>query len=217
VVDTYVHENVSTYDVETTAGTVTSTPEHPFYVQGKGWVPVRELRSGDRLVDPKGSEVDVVSVAPTGETATVYNFNVDDLHTYHVATGRDTWVRVHNTCTPPSRFVTTQSGVTIDRNSINASVSVQKQGRHVLGAREYNGTKSYFNSHADAQQVLDDFHSGAADVMGVKGNDVVVRTNGVTGYNMNPGANILHQPTNVFFIKGTVKPSVVPYNPTWTP
>ncbi|WP_157683578.1 polymorphic toxin-type HINT domain-containing protein [Microlunatus soli] len=99
VIDTYVHENIPTYDVETTAGTVTSTEEHPFYVQGKGWIPVRDLQPGDRLVDPKGSEVDVVAVTATGETATVYNFNVDELHSYHVQAG-ETWVRVHNDCGP---------------------------------------------------------------------------------------------------------------------
>ncbi len=97
VVDTYRHENVSTYDVKTTAGTVTSTEEHPFYVRGKGWIPVRDLESGDTLVDPKGEEVEVVSVILTGETATVYNFHVDDLHSYHVQVG-DAWVLVHNKC-----------------------------------------------------------------------------------------------------------------------
>lgn len=99
VVDTYVHENVPTYDVNTTAGTVTSTEEHPFYVQGKGWVPVRDLQPRDALVDPKGEEVEVVSVVPTGETATVHNFHVDELHSYHVQAG-GAWLRVHNECVP---------------------------------------------------------------------------------------------------------------------
>jgi hypothetical protein len=71
-------------------------------------VPVRELQSGDRLVDPKGSEVDVVSVAATGETATVYNFNVDELHSYHVEAG-EMWVRVHNECTTRMRHYTSKS------------------------------------------------------------------------------------------------------------
>lgn len=67
----------------------------------------------------------------------------------------------------------------------------------------------------DAQRVLDDFHSGSATVLGVKRNDIVVRTNSVTGFNHNPGAGFPNQPTNVFFIKGSSSPSVVPYNPTW--
>lgn len=99
VIDTYVHPDVPTHQVETTAGTVTSTEEHPFYVHGKGWTPVRELQQGDQLVDPKGSAVEVISIQATGQTATVYNINVDDLHTYHVQTDGDAWIRVHNRCT----------------------------------------------------------------------------------------------------------------------
>lgn len=114
------------------------------------------------------------------------------------------------------RFITTGRGVTIDRLSVNATVSAQRQGRHVLGAREYGGG-SYFNSADDAQAVLDGFHSGAAEVLGVKGNDIVVRMPGVTGFNHNPGAGFPNQATDVFFIKGTSSPSVVPYNPAWTP
>ncbi|WP_152363791.1 polymorphic toxin-type HINT domain-containing protein [Microlunatus speluncae] len=97
VVDTYVHENTPTYDVITNTGTVTSTEEHPFYVPGKGWVPVRDLQPGDTLVDAKGSEVEVARVRPTGETATVYNFHVEGLHTYHVQAGV-AWLLVHNRC-----------------------------------------------------------------------------------------------------------------------
>lgn len=97
VVETFVHEDIPTWRVETTDGAVVSTSEHPFFVQGKGWVPVRELMPGDALVDAKGSEVSVVAVSPTGEGATVYNFHVDELHVYHVQSN-EAWIRVHNVC-----------------------------------------------------------------------------------------------------------------------
>ncbi len=51
----------------------------------------------------------------------------------------------------------------------------------------------------------------------MKGNDVVVKDSSVLGFNHNPGAGYPHQPTNIFFIKGTSSPSVVPYNPGWKP
>lgn len=106
VVDTYVHHDVETFDVETTDGIVTSTAEHPFYVDGLGWTPVRDLTPGDKLVDSHGALVELVVVTPTGETATVHNLHVDGLHNYHVQTG-EAWVRVHNDCyvdlTSPSR------------------------------------------------------------------------------------------------------------------
>ncbi|WP_375504875.1 colicin D domain-containing protein, partial [uncultured Jatrophihabitans sp.] len=97
VLDTYVHEDVETYVVETSTGSVTSTAEHPFWVDGRGWTPVRELQPGDKLVDAEDVRIELVSVTPTGGTATVYNLNVEHLHNYHVSTGQH-WVLVHNEC-----------------------------------------------------------------------------------------------------------------------
>jgi hypothetical protein len=114
------------------------------------------------------------------------------------------------------RFITTGSGITIDRTAVETTISTQRQGRHVLGARQYSGG-SYFNSANDAQQVLDEFHSGAAEVLGLKGSDIVIRVRSVTGVNVNLRAGFPNQPTDVFFIKGTRSPSVVPYNPGWMP
>ena len=82
----------------------------------------------------------------------------------------------------------------------------------------YEGVGSYFTDGRDAQAVLDAFHDGSAEILGFKANgDVVVRVEAVTGFNMNGRYQIVDQPTNVFFIKGTVHPSVVPYNPLWAP
>ena len=107
--------------------------------------------------------------------------------------------------------------MTIDRSAVNRSISAQRQGRHVLGARQYRGG-SYFNSASDARRVLDAFHSGTAEVLGVTGrNHIVVRVRGVTGYNVNHLAGFPNQATDVFLIKGTRSPSVVPHNPAWRP
>ena len=97
VVDTYVHEDVETWEVETSSGTVTSTAEHPFWVDGRGWTPVRELQPGDKLLDAEGVRVELVSVRSTGGTAAVHNLNVEHLHNYHVRAG-ESCVLVHNMC-----------------------------------------------------------------------------------------------------------------------
>lgn len=102
-----------------------------------------------------------------------------------------------------ARFIDS-GGTIIDRASIRTTVSVQRQGRHVIGHRLYAGG-SYFNSADDAQRVLDDFHSGAAEILGIKGDDIVVRAPNVTGFNHNPNANFPNQATNVFFIKGSTR------------
>lgn len=64
---------------------------------------------------------------------------------------------------------------------------------------------------ADAQKVLDAYHSGDAVILGKNSQGFpVVRVDGVTGTNVNIGAGINSQPTSVFIIKGTKSPSIVP-------
>ena len=101
-------------------------------------------------------------------------------------------------------------------NSLKSTVSVQKQARHLAGTAGRG--KGYLNSIDDAQSVLNAVHSGKATYLGTsKAGYQVFRYNGVTGTNVNLGAGISGQPTNVFMIKGTASPSVVPTNPFWVP
>jgi len=70
------------------------------------------------------------------------------------------------------------------------------------------------NSKADAQKVLDAYHKGSAKIIGRSSQGFpLVRYNGVAGTNVNLGAGFRNQPTNVFMIKGTKSPSVVPVSP----
>ncbi|WP_373466942.1 polymorphic toxin type 50 domain-containing protein [Streptomyces umbrinus] len=96
---------------------------------------------------------------------------------------------------------------------VKSSISSQKQGRHILGGRGYKGG-GYFNSQEDAQAVLDAYHSGAVQVMGItKTGNIQIRVPSVVGYDNNPAMNRFGVPTNIFMIKGTKSPSVVPMNP----
>lgn len=100
---------------------------------------------------------------------------------------------------------------------IGKKVSRQKQARHVKDTPEWvkRGKGGYFNSEKDAQDVLDALHSGKAKIVGYdKHGHPIVRHNDVTGYNNNPAAGYVDQPTHVFIIKGTSPPSVVPTSPT---
>ena len=102
-------------------------------------------------------------------------------------------------------------------DGISSKIS-QKQMRHVKGRKEWlqRGQGSYLSSVDDAQTVLDAAHSGSAKVLGrTSQGHVVVRYDGVTGFNNNPAAGFVDQPTNVFMIKGTSKPSIVPTSPAW--
>jgi hypothetical protein len=96
----------------------------------------------------------------------------------------------------------------------------QKQLRHVHGRPEWEarGQGSYLKSSDDAQAVLDAVHNGNARILGTtKQGHLVVEFKDVTGFNNNPGSGFVDQPTNIFMIKGTAAPSVVPTSPTWKP
>ncbi|VTU01421.1 na-ca exchanger integrin-beta4 : Outer membrane adhesin like proteiin OS=Anabaena cylindrica (strain ATCC 27899 / PCC 7122) GN=Anacy_4636 PE=4 SV=1: Cna_B: PKD: Calx-beta: Calx-beta: PT-HINT: DUF2431 [Gemmataceae bacterium] len=74
-----------------------TTYEHPFFEQGRGWVPAGELREGDRVATLSGEWVPVEEVFDTGCVTAVYNLRVADHHTYFV--GCDEWgfgVWAHN-------------------------------------------------------------------------------------------------------------------------
>ncbi len=75
---------------------IRTTPEHPFYVRGKGWTPVKALQNGD-LIRTEDGWAPVHAVRDSGQVETVYNWRVADFHTYFV--GGEQWgfsVWAHN-------------------------------------------------------------------------------------------------------------------------
>ena len=74
---------------------IVTTVDHPFYVKNQGFIKAGELIVGDELLDVNGNIllVENFDVELTEEPVKVYNFEVEDFHTYHV--GR-LGVLVHN-------------------------------------------------------------------------------------------------------------------------
>ena len=71
-----------------------TTSEHPFWVEGIGWLKTSLLESGMILLDKHGlANVTIISQAKLDRTETVYNFEVQDFHTYHIG---EYGVWVHN-------------------------------------------------------------------------------------------------------------------------
>jgi intein/homing endonuclease len=68
---------------------IRTTPEHPFYVDGKGWTAAGALKAGDRIATLSGEWVPIGEVFDTEEWELVYNLRVADFHTYFV--GEDGW------------------------------------------------------------------------------------------------------------------------------
>jgi hypothetical protein len=78
-----------------------TTQEHPFWVDGQGWVPARALVPGSAvLTGAGGTTVKVVSGTLLGDTRTMYNLDVADVDTFFVGESR---VLVHNVNAPKLR------------------------------------------------------------------------------------------------------------------
>lgn len=97
VVRTYVRDADMLVHLHVGTDEIKATPEHPFYVPQKGWTAAIDLRAGDVLVLSNGEYVVVEKVQhEILETPVkVYNFEVQDFHTYFVG---ELSVLVHNTC-----------------------------------------------------------------------------------------------------------------------
>ena len=72
---------------------LTTTPEHPFFVHGKGWVAAVRLHAGDALETLSGKLIQVKGVEAHPEKQVVYNFEVEGVHNYFVGKDR---LLVHN-------------------------------------------------------------------------------------------------------------------------
>lgn len=86
--------------VKTDGDEIVCTREHPFYVPVRGWTAACDLRTGDILVRSNGEYVVVEAIKHEllESPITVYNFEVEDFHTYHVGSAS---VLVHNKCVSP--------------------------------------------------------------------------------------------------------------------
>ncbi|MGN1444176.1 MAG: polymorphic toxin-type HINT domain-containing protein [Acutalibacteraceae bacterium] len=97
VVQTFVNETNELVHVYVNGEEIVTTPEHPFYVSNCGWVGAIDLKAGDKLVLVNGEYVVVEQIQHEilEQSVKVYNFEVEDFHTYYVS---GTGVLVHNVC-----------------------------------------------------------------------------------------------------------------------
>lgn len=72
---------------------IEATAEHPFWLDGKGWTEVKDLKVGDLLVTSGGATLAIDKIKKEPREATVYNFEVADFHSYFVS---NLGIWVHN-------------------------------------------------------------------------------------------------------------------------
>ena len=89
-----IHDDPVVLDLTLDGETITTTPEHPFYVQGLGWVPAGELQPGAAIRTASGTWGQVRTSVARNTPQTMYNLTVAEAHTFFV--GDAQWL-VHNT------------------------------------------------------------------------------------------------------------------------
>ena len=86
VLETYIRGTTELIHLTINGEKIITTFEHPFYVKEHGFVNAGELFIGDKLLDSNGNVllVEDITLETATEPTTVYNFQVEDFHTYHV-------------------------------------------------------------------------------------------------------------------------------------
>ncbi|CDG36446.1 Hedgehog/intein hint domain protein [Acetivibrio thermocellus BC1] len=171
VLETYVRETTELLHLTINGEVIKTTFEHPFYVKDVGFVEAKELQVGDKLLDSKGNVlvVEEKKLEITDEPVKVYNFKVDDFHTYHVG---NNGILVHNA--NYSKGMSSNipdyikdNRVPLDKETVLNSKEYQKTNIKVKGAQVYKkGDKYYYR---------DTFHTGEAahlEVFDKRGNHI---------------------------------------------
>ena len=104
VKNTFINETEELAHVFVDGEEIVCTPGHKFYAAEKGWTSAIELRAGDQLQLVNGQYVTVEKVQHEllEKPVKVYNFEVEDFHTYYVGTNLQ--VLVHNMCQKNSKI-----------------------------------------------------------------------------------------------------------------
>lgn len=90
MIATKITPNQEVYEVVVKHGnnateTFKTTSEHPFWVNGVGWLKASLLEQGMTLLDKHGNpNITIISHTKLDHTETVYNFEVQEFHTYHM-------------------------------------------------------------------------------------------------------------------------------------
>ena len=91
--ETFIRETDALVDLYVDGEVISTTGEHPFWVADKGWVEAKDLIVGSLLQTEDGRVIDVDGVEKREGKFEVYNFKVEDFHTYFVS---DLGILVHN-------------------------------------------------------------------------------------------------------------------------
>ena len=95
VTEYYQREVPAIIDIFIGVEKISCSTEHPFWVDGQGWVLAHQLMSGSVLTTLEGASLNVDVVHRRDEVTQVFNVEIDGAHTYFVS---DLEILAHNVC-----------------------------------------------------------------------------------------------------------------------
>ncbi len=137
VLETYVRQVDKLVHLTINGEEIVTTDNHPFYVQGRGFIEAGNLLVGDKLISVNGEDlvIEKFFIEECESPVTVHNFQVEDFHTYFVG---DCAVWVHNkNCKPRSpksdvieKVENADGSITYTKNinGKNVNVTYSKEG-----------------------------------------------------------------------------------------
>lgn len=132
VVQTFINKALQLVRIMINDEEITTTVEHPFYVKERGFVRASELRIGDEVVQAIGERyrIEAISIYVVEKPETVYNFEVEEFHTYYVGGNS---ILVHNKC----RNVIVDGSNDVNNIETPYGPAVQDVSDEALGVRNY--------------------------------------------------------------------------------
>ncbi|PJZ82982.1 hypothetical protein CH364_18610, partial [Leptospira harrisiae] len=168
VVNTFIRQTEAIYTVSFADGTVLETTwNHPFRVKKQGhalekfsiettdWVQAKDLHPGDVALGAEGQELVVTDITIDERVETVYNFEVEEYHTYFVG---EVGVWVHNDAALYVAFPNTQIAYKRDSDDNNKTTTLVGHAGIILvddmGNTEYHEFGRYRDENNKPTQGL---------------------------------------------------------------
>lgn len=92
----FIHEDTELFKIHLDKDIISVTPNHRFYVYRNGdysWIIAKELKVTDKLLNNQNKHINIQKIEYSKENNRVYNFEVENNHTYYVSNEN---VLVHN-------------------------------------------------------------------------------------------------------------------------
>ncbi len=113
VINVFEYTRDTVYQVQSGAETIHATSDHPFFIGGQ-WLKVADLQVGDSVQTYEGGKIAISAINVVAGSTTVYNFEVEDYHTYYVSQAK---VLVHNSGPCPHTTKTAKGVSNIAKNA----------------------------------------------------------------------------------------------------